>query len=63
MARDSWNDWNPMKLLKKKHLYPGSRVLGSWLDLWHFSQNLVSVKDRIELEVKEGCKRYKLQQK
>lgn len=21
MARDSWNDWNPMKLLKKQNIY------------------------------------------
>ena len=39
----------------------GSGVLGSWQDLWHFSQNFGKVKDRTESEVKGGYQRNKLQ--
>ena len=42
---------------------PGSRVPGSWQDLWHVSRNFGELKDRTELDLKGGYERNALQQK
>ena len=40
--------WSPRKLANWDL---GSRVLGSWQDLWHFSRNFGTVNDRVVREV------------
>ena len=52
-----------MKIGKKIHSDLGSRVLQDLQDLGQFSGNFGLAKDRIELDVKGGYKRHKLQQK
>ena len=42
-------------------LNTGSRVPGSWHDLWHFSQYFGKAKDITESTVKKGYKRNQLQ--